>query len=64
MTTERSVYAGLLVDAAFWALMSAIFLLASTYEDDRGRSWFWGAAFAAASLALAWCFWELLGGSV
>ena len=62
MTTERSVYAGLLVAAAFWSLMSAIFLLASPYEGYRGRAWFWGACFVGASLAAAWCFWELLGG--
>ena len=63
MSTERSVYAGLLVAAAFWALMSAIFLLASPYEGYQGRAWFWGAVFVGASLAAAWSFWELLGGS-
>ncbi len=58
MITERTVYAGILIAATFWALKSAIFLLASSDEDDRGRAWFWGA-----SLASAWCFWQLLGES-
>ena len=62
MSTERSVYAGLLVAAAFWALMSAIFLLSSPHGGGRASAWFWGACFVGSSLAAAWCFRELLGG--
>ncbi len=63
MSSARVVYAGLLVVAAFWAVMSAIFLLGSPYEDDRFWAWFWASSFVAASLATAWCFWQLLGES-
>ncbi len=63
MSTERTVYAGLLAAAAFWAVMSAILLLGTSHEAGRGSAWFWGACFVAASLAAAWCFWELLEGS-
>ena len=63
MSVERTVYAGLLVAAAFWAVMSAIFLLASSHEGDRGRAWFWGAAFVGSSLSAAFSFWGLLGGA-
>ena len=62
MTTERTVYAGLLAAASFWAVMSAIFLLAAPHEGSRAGAWFWGACFVGSSLASAWCFWELLGG--
>ena len=56
-----TVYSGLLATAAFWAVLSAIFLLASPHEGDRGGGWFWGAVFVLSSLAAAWCFWRLLG---
>ena len=62
MSTDGVVYSGLLAAAAFWALLSAIFLLGSPHEGNRRGAAFWGAAFVVASLAAAWCFWELLGG--
>ncbi len=63
MSTERTVYAGLLAAAAFWALISAVLLLGTSHEAGRSAAWFWGAAFVVSSLASAWCFWQLLGGS-
>ena len=64
MSTERVVYAGILTAAAFWDVLSAVMLLASPHEGDQGGAWFWASAFVGSSLAAAWCFWELLGGSV
>ncbi len=63
MSTERVVYAGLLAVSAFWALLSGIFLLASPYGENRRGATFWAATFVVASLASAWCFWELFGGA-
>jgi hypothetical protein len=62
VSVERTVYAGLLAAAAFWAVMSAVLLLGTTHEAGRGTAWVWGACFVAASLAAARCFWELLEG--
>ena len=62
MSTERTVYAGLLAAATFWAVVSAVLLLGTSHEAGRGSAWFWGACFVAASLAAPRCFWELLEG--
>lgn len=58
----RVVYGGLLVAATFWSVLSAVLLLSAPHEGDRSAAWFWAAVYAAASIAAALCFWELLGG--
>jgi hypothetical protein len=63
VSTERVVYLGIIVAATFWAVLSAVMLLASPHERDQGGAWFWASVFVGSSLAAAWCFWELLGGA-
>ena len=63
MSTEETVYAGLLAGALFWALLSGILLLGTTHEVGRWAAWYWGAVFVGTSFAAAWCFWELLEGA-
>lgn len=63
MSAERTVYAGVLTAAAFWAVLSAVLLVGTPHEGDRGAAWFYASTFVGASLVAAWCFWELLGGA-
>ncbi len=65
VSTVRVAYLGMiLVAAVCWAILSVVLLLGSPREGDRGGAGFWAAAFVGSSIAAAWCFWELLGGSV
>ena len=60
MNVVRSLYLGLLFASASWAFLSAVFLLRSPQEGDRGAAWFWAAIYVVSSFVSAECFWGLL----
>ena len=60
MNVVKSLYLGLLFASASWAFLSAVFLLRSPQEGDRGSAWFWAAVYAVSSLVADCCFWGLL----
>ena len=60
MSFVRSLYLGVLVASASWAFLSAVFLLRSPEEGDRGVAWFWAGVYVASSFVSAECFWGLL----
>ena len=57
MNVVRALYLGMLFASASWAVLSAVFLLRSPQEGDRGAAWFWAALFAASSLLADLFFW-------
>jgi uncharacterized membrane protein len=57
---EDEVYLGLLIFAAFWALLSGAVVLLSIHEASQRSAWRWTASLAVASLAAAYSLWRLL----
>jgi hypothetical protein len=51
---------GLFIIAAFWALFSGAVVLLSIHEMAQRSAWRWAMSLAAASLVMAYCFWNLL----
>ena len=57
---EDEIFLGLFIFAAFWALFSGAVVLLSIHEMAQRSAWRWATSLAAASLVMAYCFWELL----
>ena len=57
---EDEIFLGLFIFAAFWALFSSAVVLVSIHEMAQRSAWRWATSLAAASLVMAYCFWELL----
>ncbi len=57
MSAVRVAYLGILAAAMAWSVLSAVLFVVMVEEEDRGRSWFWAACFALASLVADLSFW-------
>ena len=53
-------YLSVLTFAVLWSALSAVMLIGSAYEQNKGAAWFWAASFAASALGAAYCFGKLL----
>jgi hypothetical protein len=58
--SESETYLGLLIMAAFWALLSGAVVAVSEHEASRRAALGWVASFAAATLVAAFFFGLLL----
>ena len=59
MSVVRALYLGVLLASTSWAVLSAVFLLRSPEEGDRGGAWFWAVVYVASSFVADLCFWGL-----
>ena len=60
VSSESETYLGLLIMAAFWALLSGAVVAVTEREASRSEALSWVASFAAATLVAAFCFGMLL----
>ena len=60
VSSESETYLGLLIMAAFWALLSGAVIAASEHEASRRAALGWAVSFAAATLVAAFFFGMLL----
>jgi hypothetical protein len=62
MSEAEVYYLAVLTFAILWSVLSAVMLIGSAYEQNKGSAWFWAASFAASALGAAYCFDKLLSG--
>ncbi len=62
MSEGEAYYLAVLTFAVLWSVLSAVMLMGSAYEQNKGSAWFWAASFATSSLGAAYCFGKLLSG--
>ena len=62
MSEGEVYYLAVLTFAVLWSVLSAVMLMGSAYEQNKGSAWFWAASFATSSLGAAYCFGKLLSG--
>jgi len=60
VSSESEKYLGLLIMAAFWALLSGACVVACSQAGQRTASGVWASSFGTASLVAAYCFGMLL----
>ena len=60
MSEGESYYLAVLMFAVLWSVLSAVMIMGSAYEQNKGSAWFWAASFVASALGAAYCFGKLL----
>ena len=60
MSKGEVFYLAELTFAVLWSVLSAVMLIGSAYEQNKGSAWFWAASFVASALGAAYCFGKLL----